>query len=284
MDALIQEKIGGIDEIPSLPIVATRVMALMKDRDIDLKEISKAIMNDPALTLRVIRLANSAYYGLSTQVTSVNHAVVMLGVNTMYNIILGLSVIRSFRIGRSRWFDPDLFWQHCMACALLARNLSDYYTYDQPGTSFVCGLTHDIGRLVFVQFLHHEFIAASERAHATGCSLRQAEVDIIGFDHAATGAWLARRWGLPEPLITGIEFHHNLAGIPENLAEYATLAKIVAAANAICIQQDLGDSGESEIEVSPEDIVPQSYGIDIKEFAASANDEITLTMKLWFPE
>ena len=60
MDALIQEKIGGIDEIPSLPIVATRVMALMKDRDIDLKEISKAIMNDPALTLRVIRLANSA--------------------------------------------------------------------------------------------------------------------------------------------------------------------------------------------------------------------------------
>jgi putative nucleotidyltransferase with HDIG domain len=284
MDAVIQKKIGSIDEIPSLPIVATRVMGLMKDRDIDLKEISKAITHDPALTLRVIRLANSAYYGLSTQVTSVNHAVVMLGVNTLYNIILGLSVIRAFRIGRSRWFDPDLFWQHCLACALLARKLSDYYNFDQPGTSFVCGLTHDIGRLIFVQFLHHEFIAASERAQATGCSLRQAELDIIGFDHASTGAWLARRWGLPEPLITGIEFHHNLAGIPENLAAHAPLTRIVAAANSICIQQDLGDSGENEIEVSPEDLVPQSYGINIKELVDWANDEITMTMKLWFPE
>jgi putative nucleotidyltransferase with HDIG domain len=284
MDALIQKKIGEINEIPSLPIVATRVMGLMKDRDIDLKEISKVIMHDPALTLRIIRLANSAFYGLTTQVTSINHAVVMLGINTLYNIILGLSVIRSFRIGRSRWFDPDLFWQHCIACGLLSRKLSGHYKYAQPGTAFVCGLTHDIGRLIFVQFLHHEFIAASERAQATGCSLRQAEVEIIGFDHAATGAWLARRWGLPESLITGIEYHHNLPGIPEKSAEHAILVKLVAAANSICIQQDLGDSGETEVEVSPEDLVPQDYGINIKEFAEGANDEITQLMKLWFPE
>jgi HD-like signal output (HDOD) protein len=284
MDALVQKKLGDIGEVPSLPIVATRVMGLMKDHEIDLKEISKVIMHDPALTLRIIRLANSAYYGLTTQVTSINHAVVMLGINALYNMILGLSVIRSFRIGKSRWFDPDLFWQHCIACALLSRKLSSSYNYAQPGTGFVCGLTHDIGRLIFVQFLHHEFIAASELAQASGCALREAEVEVIGFDHAAAGAWLGRKWGLPEPLIAGIEYHHNLQGIPENLAEHAILVKIVAAANSICIQQDLGDSGESQVEVSPADLVPQEYGIDVKAFAESANDEITQMMKLWFPE
>jgi putative nucleotidyltransferase with HDIG domain len=277
MDSEIEKKLDGINDLPSLPIIAGRVKSLLESNETDIKTISKVIMHDPALAVKTVRLANSAYYGLSTPVTSIDHAVVLIGLNAVYNIILGLSIMKTFRIPKTRWFDPDQFWRHCIGCAFLSRKLAIAIGFSHPGTCFTAGLSHDIGRLILAQFLPEGFSGACSLARENNCPLRKAETEIIGFDHAATGAWLARKWGLPDTITAVIEFHHDIIHAPPD----SELVKIVAAANSICLELDIGDSGENEIEVSSQDLVPQEYGIDVRKFAECAQAEIFRTIRQW---
>ena len=210
-----------------------------------MSQIAEVIAKDQALASRTIRLVNSAFYGMCERVTSISHAIVVLGLNTLNNIMIGLSVIRLFKNSKITQFDPEQFWEHCFGTALIAKALSENSDAGEQETVFIAGLLHDMGRLILDQYCHNEFSESLLMAKNESKSLRECERKVMGFDHTETGEWIGRKWSLPEQLIACIRYHHEESAVPDSLARYRDMVHTVAAADHLCMSAGIGFSGEN---------------------------------------
>ena len=240
----IEQKLGGIDNLPTLPMVLRQIQQIMNNPASNMGQIAAVVAKDQALASRTIRLVNSAYYARRNRVPSIRQAIVVLGLQTLYQLMIGLSVVKLFNDSRMLGFDTGLFWQHCFGVALIARKLGVQCGYSEPEECFTAGLLHDMGRLALQQFLHADFEIALREAALTNSSLTVAERASLGFDHCDAGEWLARRWKLPHALTTVLLGHHDPHGLPAQDAAHRRLVEIVSYANALCGHARIGDSGE----------------------------------------
>lgn len=241
----IVSRLEEIDQLPTLPMVLRQVQKVMKNPNSNMAQIAAVIAKDQALASRTIRLVNSAFYGMRNRVTSVHQAIVILGLTTVINLMLGLSVIKIFADSeKKQGFDHDAFWEHAFATAILARELGKKASNPEPDDCFIAGLLHDFGRLVLEQFFHDEFMIAVNKARDENLPLSLAEHQCFGGSHAVIAGFLARRWQLPEVLTACIQFHHGLKHIPPEQAIYKPNVLLVAKANQIANKNHLGNSGE----------------------------------------
>lgn len=227
----VEEELEGRADLPTLPEVATRLARMIHAPGVSAAEIGRLISEDPALTARVLRVVNSAYYGFPRQIDDVTHAIIILGFNKVRDIVLTTAVVNAFPAGRGR-FEFAAFWRHSMATAIAAESIGRVLGAASREDAFSAGLLHDIGKLLLAACFADPYGKVLERAEKNGMLLRQAEMDMLGFDHAAVGKRLADRWGFSEKLREVIDRHHEPATAPQHreLASLVHVADIFARA------------------------------------------------------
>jgi HD-like signal output (HDOD) protein len=233
-----------LDQIPSLPTVVTRLMAMINDPKVSTQDLARALREDPPLTARTLRMANSPIYGSGTRVLSVPDAVMRLGTLEVQNLIMAVGLIRSVFTGRTG-FDYRAFWSHWFTVATATEALARMAggaSRDQDGGAFTVGLLHDIGRFVVAQVYPDASAAVLREAQARRIGLVAAETGVLGIDHAEIGGMLATQWGLPKPIVSGIAGHHH----PDAADPECRLALLVYVAEKSCEASELGDPLEAE--------------------------------------
>ncbi len=230
-DALVER----VTELQPLPEAATRVIQTAEAKGSSAGHLAAIIGADQALTARLLRLANSAYYGHARGVGTVRDAVVLLGLREVKSIAMATAVAQLFEAEPKGPFNIDLFWGHAVATALVAESLAKETGQVDTEKAYTAGLLHDIGKLVLNQYMPREYAAAVETAMAHALPIHTAEQRVFGFTHAALGAKLADRWQFPQELVEAIGGHHR-ANIQ---ADRAPLTYITSRANGLCHERGL---------------------------------------------
>ncbi|MBN1593643.1 MAG: HDOD domain-containing protein [Candidatus Coatesbacteria bacterium] len=229
-----------LSELPTLPAALYRMLDVLSDPKLSMAAISKIIAEDPSLTSKMLKLANSPYYGFQKEVRSVDHAMVLLGVETVKALALGVSIFNTFHDSvNMNGIDKAGLWAHFLAVAFCSREFSLIMNSVEPNSAFTGGLIHDIGRLALLRMFPSESVLVVGQTEQGGCSLLDAERDIYGIDHEEAGAFLAKTWGLPEDLQEAIAFHHDMSAF-----EKTELVHAVYMAERLCKLLELGWTGE----------------------------------------
>ncbi|MFN2309336.1 MAG: HDOD domain-containing protein [Gammaproteobacteria bacterium] len=218
-------------QLLSLPEVCLRIQQLAMDPRADMNEFAHLVSQDPALTTRLLKLVNSAYYGFPGRVDTVSRAVNLVGISELRNLTLAMAAMEVFGGLENERFDMLEFWRHSVYCALVARFLATRARVLHAERLFIAGLLHDVGRLLIFSLLPEQSASIQQRVAAgeAVCAAEQAE---LGFDHAAVGGELLGLWQLPKALCQAVAFHH----CPEAVEEARLEATLVFLANQIAHQ------------------------------------------------
>jgi putative nucleotidyltransferase with HDIG domain len=246
--AEMQKALTRFKDLPTLPDVVARVMQIVSNPLTTAEDLNQVISLDHALTFKVLRLANSAYYGFPKEITNITQAVTILGFNTIRNLALSVSVHKMMFVEREKGlFSYRDFWKHCVAVAVCSRVLARRVGYKSEENAFTAGLLHDIGKSLLERVDHAAFIACIEASREGKRPLWEVEQERLGVDHAALGGRLAEIWNLPSDLRNAIEKHH----LPGQGAVDPLVAS-VHAADMLCRQQGLGMDGDfGPFEIAP---------------------------------
>ena len=226
------ELLAAVDELPPLPLVLNRVIALLNDTNASSAQIANMIEKDTVLAGSVLRCVNSAYYGLASQVTSIRHAVSMLGFSTVRNLSLAFSLRRM--LTGARIPPPRLYTrysQHSLSCAMLSQYLVRYIKVEDPDTAFAAGLFHDIGKLLILTTfpdLTPKLIEEYERGEKTW---EECERGVLQITHPEVSRIVMEKWKLPASIQTAVEYHHRPLECPREGGQTVTLAQILHAAD-----------------------------------------------------
>jgi len=226
IDTLLDEVVT----LPSMPTALEQVTRLMNDPNASLSDVAKAISADPSISLKTLRLVNSAYYGLGQEVKTVEHGVVLLGGKVVKNLVISATVFDAIEGA------ADRFIRHNIACGVAMRSLAKQPNLakriENPDEGFVFGLLHEIGRVLLAEYLPEESEAIDERIESGELPF-EAEREVIGVDHAELGAKLAERWRLSPEVINALAGQYNVERADANyrpLAGYLQVANYMAEA------------------------------------------------------
>ena len=206
-EAELYGRVARIDRLATMPQVAYQLLGALGDDRTTITRLAAIIQSDPGLTAKMLRLANSAYYGLSTKVTTIDRAVIVIGFMELQLLAVGAGLAEIFDLSRiPAGFDGEALWHHCLGVSWVARELADQAQYASPGEVMVAGLLHDIGKLILATHLAEDY-AKVLSAERRGMPYYRAEEE-AGLEHARIGYWLAERWNLPEVHSRAILHHH----------------------------------------------------------------------------
>lgn len=218
-------------QLLSLPEVCLRIQQLADDPYADMAEFGQLVIQDPALTTRLLKLVNSAYYGFPGRVDTISRAVNLVGIAELRNLTLAMAAVEVFGGLENEHFDMLGFWRHSVYCALVARFLAKQAHVLHAERLFIAGLLHDVGRLLIFSLLQDESARIQQRMEQ-GEEVCAAERKELGFDHAQVGYELLSLWQIPKELRIAVAFHH----LPEVAEEARLEATLVALANQIAHQ------------------------------------------------
>lgn len=221
-----------IENLPTLPTVVSSLLQTVNDPRASASDVQRFLQYDQSMTMKVLRLANSSFYGCGGQIKTLSHAVVVLGFNTIRSIALSASIFDAFGGKGSREFRRDEFWRHAIAVGVAARLFATRLRWDDVEEAFLAGIVHDIGKVVLDQHAHREFAAAIAHAREKGLSILEAETAIVGAPHTMVGRWVGTRWNLPPGHLDAISGHHDPARAENapRIAAAVHLADVVARA------------------------------------------------------
>ncbi len=201
------ELVSQVVRLTTLPMVYLRVKKSVEDPNSSLLELAEIIAQDPALTLQLLRIANSAFFGFAAKISTVSRAVNLLGTQQVHDLALAASVAKTFESISPAVMDVQRFWHNSVHCGIVARMLAVRCNVLDSERLFVEGLLHDIGHMVLYDRLPELTGAALRRARETGRTLFQVEREVLGFDYAQVGAMLMREWQLPQSLQDSVHYH-----------------------------------------------------------------------------
>ena len=267
------EVLDRIEGLPALPAFVTRMLSVADDPDVSTREIADMVSNDQAMAAAVLRLVNAPFFGLGRRISSIQHAVLLLGLRTVRNLALSAVLVKSFgQSSRDRRFDRGRLWRHTVACAAGAQLLSKRLGSDDPDEAFLAGLVHDMGVVIFDQFFHDGFRRVADLVIGMTMPLVDAEREIFGRDHAFVGQQLARRWNFPVSVAEAIGCHHapGRARCDPTLAAIVHLSDWLEAATGV--SSDVG--GLPGVGISPgAGATPGSGPAPVATIAPSAETE-----------
>ncbi len=213
---LFNELVSKLDDLMPLPTTIRKLVQLTQDPDSDLKDIVISLERDQAMVAKILKLANSSYYGFSKQIKTISHAVVCLGYNTIKYIALTASTYSLFNKGVISYaLEKGALFKHSYSVAIGARTLAKQLHYPNPDEVYVMGLLHDVGKVVLDQYAKQKFIDVVRLFREGNISFLQAEESVLGFNHGEIGAKVAEKWNLSDDLIQSIRYHHDPQSAPE---------------------------------------------------------------------
>lgn len=228
--------VAAVGELSSLPEVYYRAQELLADPSTDSADLGRVIGIDTAMTAKLLRLVNSAFYGLPRRIGSIDHAVSLVGRQSLSELILASVVMDSFSRLSVELVDMSTFWHHSVYTALVAKSLARRSRMLNSERMFTAGLLHDVGQLILYQSEPELSAQILQEAPATDEGVYQTEMQLLGFSHADVGAALMEQWQLPQWLSESIECHHS----PALSAHYPLESSILHLANAIANQEEPG--------------------------------------------
>lgn len=255
-----------LEDIPTFSESVIRILELTADINCPTKDLVSHITHDPILTARVLKLVNSAYFGLSRKVTSIQQSVVYVGINTIKNLAVSVAAMGSLPQSNKAGLDMSQFWLHSLVTAVLAKLLAEKNEIPSADVStfFISALLHDIGEIVFSQAHPTIYEGVLQEAKKMEMPLHEIEQEVFGINHASLGALLAEKWKLPQSMADAIRYHHD----SENLDGNDILNKIVFAANQMTKVLD-GQSSGFSINGNMPDSVQAWLGGSLEEAANS---------------
>jgi putative nucleotidyltransferase with HDIG domain len=226
-----------IRDIPSLPEVVNRIIQLLGQATTPASQIADLIAYDPGLTSKVLRMVNSAAFGFQRQISSVQHAIMILGFNTVRGLVLSTSIFKMLanKTGQGALSQKDL-WEHSIATAISAKIVAKFFSIEEQDDAFSAGMLHDVGKMILDFYFTNDYLPVvkeSQRHNVAphGKKFLMIEKEVLGMHHCEIGASLAAKWKLPVGINQVIEFHHA----PERAKLCQNLVYTVALANEIAL-------------------------------------------------
>ncbi|MBN1676865.1 MAG: HDOD domain-containing protein [Kiritimatiellae bacterium] len=238
------KELEGVNNLPTLPPIIQRLTQAVQDPNSDAERVAAIIKDDQSMMARILKIVNSAAYGLPERIHSIQQAIATMGFVAVRNVALSTAVFSAH--ADSNGFSKKEFWRHAISTGLGVNVLhkSLRHPLDKPFSPdllHLAGLLHDIGKVVLQQFFQADFADAIVWAEQKWIPLFRAEFEIFGANHAEVGAWLAQKWKLPEDVVQSIRWHHD----PENAnVANVEIARLCHTANYICNLKKVGNGGD----------------------------------------
>lgn len=242
--AKVETFLKGVKQMPTLPDVYAKVKKAFEDPSLSIEYLSDAIRLDQALTISLLRLANSPLYGYRKKISSISQAVMLIGLRELYSLVLSVSIMGLFPI-KDKPGDPfpaKKYWEHSLGVAVAARILGTSMSYPRPDELFVAGLIHDIGIMIEKMYLGDKFGAVCRKAQDENISFIDAENKELGFNHLNVGQVLTENWQFPQLLVTTTAHHQKPSEIDD--PEIRKAACIVHLAHVMVRSMGLGWAGD----------------------------------------
>jgi len=227
----VLRKLDELQELPTLPAVVMKVLELANRENVSVRDLKQVIITDPPLSAKVLRVANSAYYGRASHTQSLDQALVTIGLDMLITICTSMGIMQSFDAWQERHLSRKQIWSHSLSTGFLAKSLElrKALTREQGPDIFVCGLLHNIGWIVIDQCFGEELDAILRTAEEVGEWSLDYEREILGMDHAELGYHFLNRWGLPPEVAEVVRYHHE----PDYGGEYAAHSALLGLASSI---------------------------------------------------
>lgn len=226
-------------DLPAVPMVASRIIQLVDSSNSSVSEIQKAIMADQALSTRIIKTANSAFYSTRHNVSTISEAINIMGLNTIKTITLAVStrdVYKRFGLTEQK------LWEHGLSVSVAAGIIAGETSFLKKEEAVMAGLMHDIGKVIMNNSEHEKFLMLADRVHEERVTWASIEEEVFGFSHAEAGYLLSDKWGFPQVLCDTIRDHHSCrsSGDPHSDPYHDAVCWTVALADALCVRLGVG--------------------------------------------
>lgn len=251
----------NVSSFPSMPQAAVKLMSLLNSKDVQINKVEEIIRYDPGITTNVLKLANSAYFGIPSKIGSLKHAVMFLGIKRFSQIVVAACVSNKMDKAVEGYDSPPgELWRHSIAVSNTAEALAKYTKLAKAGDVFTPALLHDMGKLVLGKFVKEEFQKIDSIA-AKGVPFEVAENMVLGTDHAEIGAQILANWSFPCDVVNAVRWHHN----PERIKNSDMQAEIVYLSNLLCRLSEDGNSDDRQL-ITPSSVVLQRLHLNFDQY------------------
>ena len=193
-----------IEQIPTLPDTSTEILALLDDENASIDTITQLIEHDQALAIQILKYANSPFFGTVSTVSSVKHAIVVIGLGEVKSMLLAFTIQQFFSTSGKDEKIRKKFWKHSLVCSHIANYLARSFQYKSDSTIFISALIHDLGKIVVDQYLHNEFTSVVDHIQANHTTFNESEKAILGLTHFQIGAKLLQQWNFPTQVVSQV--------------------------------------------------------------------------------
>ena len=229
--------------LPIFPQVTTKLMQVVSDTKAQAKDVSKIIESDQSLATRILRQVNSPFYGFSGRISTIQHAVVIMGFDAVKNLATGFSIAKMSRKKNSTILNEEKFWEHSLGVAIGARSIAKEIKYPCPEELFLAGLLHDIGKLILSDNLPGEYIKVLKLAEEKEEEIYQSEKNMFKVSHAEVGEWFTKENRFPPLLRACVKYHHTPSS--QSSGEFIKAVKTIYLADRLCKLQKIGWAGDN---------------------------------------
>ncbi len=270
--------VGAVDDLPTIPIVATKVLQLLDNPDVSVEEVADLMLSDQVMTARVMKLINSPVYKPTQEITSLKRALVYLGLRHVRELALTTSVINAFD-GTSGALELNAFWEHSFGVGMVSKIIAQKIGYQDLEKAYISGIIHDLGEVFLSNFLREPFMEVLEYIKVHPVKLVDAEAELLGTTHCEIGLCMARKWNFPDAYCDVIAYHHS----PGEANVDPILCAIVNLADLFCTVRELNYGGREWISFNLSDEEawtilknesPTFANMDVERFCYELDDAI----------
>ncbi|MDU0459633.1 MAG: HDOD domain-containing protein [Geobacteraceae bacterium] len=237
MNRELEIMIMTASDLPTIPVVATKVMQLIESEKATAEELAKVVASDPAVAARVLKISNSSFYGCQRQIQTLSHAIVVLGFSTLKSLVVAASVKQVYK---PYGLTEKMLWEHSFGAGLAARIIARETRAANEEEAFLGGLFHDIGKIIMNNMDSQQFQAAMQKCYNDQVSFSEAERQVYSYTHSEVGALVIKKWNFPEILMHAVLKHHTFDFAEDEDAYQVRLACVVGLANMFCHKAGVG--------------------------------------------
>ncbi|KAA0891732.1 HDOD domain-containing protein [Oryzomonas rubra] len=244
MNQELETLIMNASDLPTIPVVATKVMQLIGSETTTSEELAKIVAADPAVAARVLKISNSSFYGCQRQIQTLSHAIMILGFSTLKSLVVAASVKQVYK---PYGLTEKMLWEHSFGAGLAARIIAGVTRLVNEEEAFLGGLFHDIGKIIMNTMDSQQFQAVMQKCYNDRISFLEAERQVYPYSHADVGALVIKKWNFPTILMQAVQKHHTFDFADDEDPYQMRLTSVVGLANLFCHRVGAGMREPEEI-------------------------------------
>ncbi|MBT1072126.1 HDOD domain-containing protein [Pelotalea chapellei] len=237
MNLELEDLIMNTGDLPTIPVVATKVLQLIEQEGASAEELAKVVASDPAVAARVLKISNSSFYGCQRQIQTLSHAIMMLGYNTLKSLVIAASVKQVYK---PYGLTEQMLWEHSFGAGLAARIIAGKTRLIHEEEAFLGGLFHDIGKIVMDTMDNRQFQTIMQICYNNDVSFLEAEQQVYQYNHADVGAMVIKKWNFPIMLMKAVAEHHHFRFDEDEDPYQIKLTCVVGLSNLFCHKCGIG--------------------------------------------